>query len=194
MLKKSISKIALVLSLSMLFSNTVFALGSGESEIVDSDEIVVEVETESTVEVIDCSVVGHDLVKKWTIPPNCYNEGYTWYDCSRCDYAGTGDHVAELGHSFVVAEVVEPTCSSVGYDVLICSVCGKETHENQVPATSHLSYKVVESVSATCYNEEYHIEKCVACGDTKKIGTAPAAHKFENGVCVFCNKGFKKKM
>jgi len=97
--------------------------------------------------------LGHDYVQT-VVAPDCLEEGYTVYECSRCADTYTEQFVSALGHSFddwIVTE--EPTCTLEGMKCRSCSVCGIQ------------EFEIVSSIGHS-YNETTILPTCTQGGYT----------------------------
>lgn len=70
--------------------------------------------------------LGHDYVASETVEPDCDDEGYTVFSCSRCGDWFCDDFVPELGHFYNVDYTidVQPTQTTPGSRSRICERCG----------------------------------------------------------------------
>lgn len=108
--------------------------------------------------------LGHDYtIKGETIAPSCTTEGYTIYNCSRCDSTLNKDYVDATGHE---------------YESGICKWCGglkdcNHEYDNDCDTECNLcgfkrepkhSYVFIDGKSATCtengYKDAYQCEVC----------------------------------
>ena len=111
--------------------------------------------------------LGHDYVAT-VIAPNCTEDGYTTYVCSRCDDNYISDIVQSLGHDWSEwLESAAPACTEDGSETRKCERCG-ETETRAIPATGHSpADAVVENkVDPTCTIEGSYEEVvyCSVCG------------------------------
>lgn len=82
------------------------------------------------------AVLGHDYISI-VVEPDCTNDGYTRYTCSRCADSYQDQPVPALGHRYGDWRVKEaPTCTLDGKQYRVCAVCGAE-EEATIAATGH---------------------------------------------------------
>ena len=67
------------------------------------------------------TALGHDYVSTVT-NPTCTEQGYTTYNCSRCEASYIGDYVDALGHNYKDT-VIAPTYRNGGYTHHECERC-----------------------------------------------------------------------
>lgn len=64
---------------------------------------------------------------------DCYQEGFTHYECKYCSFEKTEDQMPKLSHVFEKDVHVPPTCLTQGYTVANkCKICGDELGEKVV--------------------------------------------------------------
>ena len=128
--------------------------------------------------------LGHDFsVKLETVPPTCTQQGYTSYQCSRCDATEHRDFTEATGHQEERRNETAPTCTEDGYtgDVY-CAVCGQLLKPGEtIPATGHqYTHTVTEP---TCTTGGYTTHTCSVCGHTYTDSETPAlGHSFQDTV------------
>ncbi len=71
-------------------------------------------------------MLGHQYEFTQTIAPQCEQQGYDIYTCSRCNATIKRNMVEALEHNFVLAEHKASTCNATGYDRYSCTRCDKE--------------------------------------------------------------------
>lgn len=160
-------------------------------------------------ETVDIDALGHDLAAGEVVEPTCEDDGYTVYECTRCDYTENSDVVDALGHDWkTVAREVEATCTATGRtEEKLCQRCGKTEGGEEVPAAGHkYNVTVAEdgSVSAddfyaaleigaegvrldqepTCTVEGTGIVKCTVCGNEVTVTVGKLAHDDEEKVLI----------
>lgn len=97
----------------------------------------------------------HDLLDSTNVvAPDCENQGYTGYACSKCDYVLKTEYVDALGHK--VPEGAEANCTAN----VLCETCGEVVYE-QLPHTEVIDPAVPPTVDAEGKTEGKH---CSACG------------------------------
>ena len=128
--------------------------------------------------------LGHDFaVKLETVLPTCTEDGYTRYQCSRCDATQDRDIVAAAGHTEELRNEKAPTCTEDGYtgDVY-CAVCGQLLEKGQAIAPNGHQYS--QSVTEpTCTEGGYTTHTCTVCGHSYRDSeTLPLGHSFRDTV------------
>lgn len=117
--------------------------------------------------------LGHDYsVRRNTVPPTTTSEGYTVYQCSRCDDTIEKDWVPVLcTHNWVDDSADSRnqgvTCTQPGVKVQKCSHCG-ETKTISIPATGNHNYVQQSVVAPTATDQGYTLYKCSLCGEEKR--------------------------
>ena len=120
--------------------------------------------------------LGHDYVASETVAPNCSNEGYTVYTCTRCGDSYIGDIVPidPLSHPAIVTKpAVAPTCTQTGLTAeLVCEFCGlvlAEQKEVPVDPEAH-----TPGADATCTENQ-------VCEECDAILVQAHGHTYDNG-------------
>lgn len=106
--------------------------------------------------------------------PTCTEQGYTTYQCTRCNSSYVGEYTNPLGHVSVGDEAVQATCTQTGLtEGSHCSVCG-DVIIAQVPtqAAGHRFTKYVSNQDATYDADGTKTAKCNACEATETIRDA----------------------
>ena len=101
--------------------------------------------------------LGHNFtVVIETVEADCTTEGYTNYQCTRCDATQKGDIVAALGHDEVFVQKVEATCHSDGceaYSYCKREGCGYTTYTDDLIITERPAHAFDNDCGdATCNN------------------------------------------
>ena len=120
------------------------------------------------------------------VEPTCLEKGYTTYSCE-CGDTYNDDYVEALGHEMVVDERVEATCENTGLsEGSHCKNCDYTIEQTVLPAKGHKYETTI--VEPTCLEKGYTTYLC-ECGDTYKDNyTNVVSHKYEDGLCIWCNK------
>lgn len=102
-----------------------------------------------------------------TVKANCYCDGYTYKECSKCHgRTELATDVEKTGHSMTVnAGHKDATCTEYGADYLKCEYCehkektviAKRAHEVDTEAASY------RNVPATCISDGYISGECKEC-------------------------------
>ena len=95
--------------------------------------------------------LGHDYVAGNVVAPGCETDGYTIYNCSRCEATENRNYVDATGHDYQ-AVVTAPTCTTGGYTTYTCSVCGYNYTDDATDALGHNlvdGYVVIDGVLYT---------------------------------------------
>ena len=113
------------------------------------------------------AALGH-AYKSVIVAPNCSEQGYTNYTCSRCGDNYKSDYVAALGHNPVTDDAVAPSCEETGLtEGSHCSVCGETlVAQDTVDALGHDAV-IDDAVAPSC--EESGLTEgshCSVCGKT----------------------------
>ena len=100
---------------------------AGERERIGADG---EVEKE------EIPPLGHDFMISVTAP-SCTRDGFSYYECSRCDEEYISDLVKSEGHKYgdwVTKKAV--TCTAGGFEERSCESCG-DVARNRLKAEGH---------------------------------------------------------
>lgn len=183
----------------------------GNDNVCDSCGHTVEIHTHSyTVSVVDptCSHVGYTLHQctcgysyqtdfvseyghRWddgavSVEETCTTNGILVYTCQECSVTRTES--IKGGHKFTESIVIDATCTEDGIKKLVCQRCN-EVRKEIIPA-GHTWDTGVTVVEATCETAGTVRHTCSACGEVKEFEISKLGHRFVNGVCTECNKGF----
>lgn len=129
----------------------------------------------------EIAALGHDFsVKRETVAPTCTEEGYTVYQCSRCDETEGRDVVPAAGHTEELRNAKEATCTEPGYTGdTYCSVCGELLKEGEGIAPLGHDYEDVV-IAPTCTASGYTEHTCTRCGDSYRDSYTDAlGHQYE---------------
>ena len=116
-----------------------------------------------------CTHVLGDTV---TVDADCYNDGYSYKECSEClgrtEFATTGAKLshAKDGVSMMVEDgKKDPTCTEYGALYKKCSLCGYKDKESiaMLPHTMNTEAASYKNVPATCTEDGYIKGECVDC-------------------------------
>ncbi len=136
------------------------------------------------------NALGHDFVAGEVVAPKCEEQGYTIYDCSRCDATENRDYVVALGHKFdkEVAEdkylATAATCTAKATYYKSCS-CGHFDAEKSETFEVD-GYADHTGGTATCTEKA----TCTVCGEAygEFAAHTPAEAVEENRVEATCTK------
>lgn len=106
--------------------------------------------------------------KASVIPPTCEERGYTWYECTKCDYAVQGDFKDPVPHEYEMYGQRDPTCTTSGMVYYTCKYCG-------VPPSADYGYLEPLGHNWSIYKSTIGDDKmitivshCDRCGNTKE--------------------------
>lgn len=105
------------------------------------------------------------------IAPTCTEQGYTTYQCTRCNSSYASDYVNALGHVSVVDPAVPATCTKTGLtEGSHCSVC-KEVIVSQMTTqkTGHRFLEYVSNEDANYDQDGTMTAQCNYCQATETI-------------------------
>lgn len=131
----------------------------------------------------ETEALGHDHQPVITAP-DCKNDGYTTYTCTRCEDAYVEDIVPSSGHGYTEwTVVIESDCHHEGVEKRSCTGCEQE--ETRVIEKTEHEAVIDEAIEATCtetgLSEGSH---CGICGDvliSQEI-TEELGHDYEDEV------------
>ncbi|MDE6852394.1 MAG: leucine-rich repeat protein, partial [Lachnospiraceae bacterium] len=103
--------------------------------------------------------------------PTCTEQGYTTYQCTRCNSSYTGNYVNALGHVSVIDPAVQATCTKTGLtEGSHCSVCGDVIiAQMTTQKTGHRFIDYVSNQDATYEQDGTKTAKCNQCQATETI-------------------------
>ena len=129
----------------------------------------------------DIDPLGHDFVAVVT-EPTCTSQGYTTYNCSRCEESYVGLYTDMVDHEYELESKKAPTCTEKGVEVYACKNCdAKNTFE-----FDELGHNYSSTVTKpTCTHGGYITYTCSRCNDYYLGGfTDKLAHSFEYVDCA----------
>ncbi len=124
------------------------------------------------------SALGHDYAET-VIAPTCTEQGYTIFQCTRCDAGYQDAFVEATGHSYE-AVTTAPTCTDQGYTTYTCH-CGHSYTDAFQAATGHSFGDWVEQIAPTCTSQGSEVRTCAACGHSETRPTAMGTHSWDEG-------------
>ena len=152
------------------------------------------------VEQVEIPALGHDYVAGNVVAPKCEEQGYTIFDCSRCDATENRNYVDATGHTEVVDAAVAPKCEATGLtEGKHCLVCEKVLAAQEVVAATGHTEVTDDAVDATCTTAgKTEGKHCSVCGTVTKAqetidalghtgGTATCEKK---AVCTVCGEEY----
>ena len=150
--------------------------------------------------------LGHDYEVIDSVEPDCYDDGYAKYKCTRegcghekrqyleskghsfgddniCDVCGEVVEIHE--HDYSKVNSVEPTCTTMGYTQYTCEVCGEFYRDNYIEPLGHILKEGSISVPATCTTSGRQKFTCEreGCG-VSEDRVIPAGHNWSTTVSV----------
>lgn len=105
---------------------------------------------------VEIPTLNHSYTGVVTLP-SCTEQGYTEYECSKCNDTFIGDYIDATGHTFE-SSVFSATCTRDGYTFSRCSSCGYSQKSDIVSALGH-DY-VTTTVAPTCTEKGYDLHTC----------------------------------
>lgn len=136
-----------------------------------TEEIICSVCNETLQKSQPLAALGHDWQETEHKDATCTDDGYTKYDCSRCDETKT-DVIPATGHTWDEGTIkIYPTCTSEGSKEVTCQVCGT-TEVITVPKLEHSYVAVV--TPPTCTANGFTTYTCSVCHDTYQSDIVPA--------------------
>ena len=121
-----------------------------------------------------CLACGEDLVE-YTEPlghsyetvainsAKCEEEGSKVEKCTICADVHTSV-ISALGHNYETVITKAPTCTEKGRSKQVCRICGKESEEEEVPATGHIYGDGVVTKEAGLFTDGERVFTCSGCG------------------------------
>ncbi len=113
------------------------------------------------------NALGHEYAGEVTAP-NCTEEGYTTYTCTRRGCADTyvADYTAPVGHTPQETIGWDATCTESGMSAgIVCSVCNVMLEDPSfIPELGHKADEWEIITDATCTSDGVKIKNCTACG------------------------------
>lgn len=105
------------------------------------------------------------------IAPTCTQQGYTSYQCTRCNSSYASDYVDALGHVSVVDPAVAATCTKTGLtEGSHCSVCGDVIiPQKTTQKTGHRFTNYVSNEDANYEQDGTMTAHCNYCQATETI-------------------------
>ncbi len=111
----------------------------------------------------------------FTIKPTCTEEGYTKYECTRCDEVYTDSVVVALGHTEGEWKITTaPTCTFAGEKTQYCEVCKAAMATAEEPATGHTPGEWETVEGANCEIGGERVIKCTVCFEILQTEEIPA--------------------
>ena len=127
------------------------------------------------------------------IPPNCYEKGYTLYEC-QCGYSYKDNYMEPYGHHPEVLYAKDATCTENGYTGdEVCRNCGVSFSEGEmIQSTGHKwdDGKIIKQPTETTVGIE--LFTCTVCSETMETQIAVSVHKhnYQNTVIApTCTEG-----
>lgn len=105
--------------------------------------------------------LGHDWQKGSVTAPDCTNDGFTTYACSRCGATENREQTSSLGHDYSSSVTTQPNCGVEGVKTYTCQRCG-HSYTETIPALTH-NYEGV-TTEPTCSSEGFTTYTCSNCG------------------------------
>ena len=129
---------------------------------------------------------AHEFITM-VVPPTCGTQGYTWYECTKCEHSYQGDIKDPVSHQYELLGRIEPTCTNSGMIINTCKLCGDSisADEAYIPPLGH-DYKTVSSL----LDDDVIITKseCKRCHVTKTETFPTEAGQAQNWLMT-CTKG-----
>lgn len=121
---------------------------------------------------------AHEFITM-VVPPTCQTQGYTWYECTKCEHSYRGDIKEPVSHQYELQGRIEPTCTNSGMIINTCKLCGDSisADEAYIPPLGH-DYRTVSSL----LDDDVIITKseCTRCHVTKTETFPTAAGQAQN--------------
>ena len=103
----------------------------------------------STVDV-NVKVNHRHTYKETVVPGTCLSQGYTLYECTRCEYSYKGNYTSYGDHDWSSWEITwEPTCTGKGIRARTCKTCGRENSEYVDPLGHSLKKTAYKAPTCT---------------------------------------------
>ena len=121
----------------------------------------------SEIKIDGVTVYGHTFSDAQVVEPTCEEAGYSYVECTGCDFETKLDEVPALGHDEVVDAAVAATCTATGLtEGKHCKRCGEIlVAQATVEALGHDEI-IIEGVAPTIFAEGLtEGKKCARCGE-----------------------------
>lgn len=105
------------------------------------------------------------------IAPTCTEQGYTSYQCTRCNSSYASDYVNALGHVSVADQAVPATCTQTGLtEGSHCSVCGEViVSQKETQKAEHRFTEYISNEDANYEQDGTMTAQCKLCHETDTI-------------------------
>lgn len=122
---------------------------------------------------------GHNYRYHSNVSAGCLDDGYTVYQCDRCESLYMDDYEKALGHSYTVWSIVtEATCEADGLQLSKCDRCG--TEQTKIIKASGHELNYFQAVDPTCTNDGFlEYEACLKCDYSTKVVLEAKGHAYQ---------------